>query len=176
MEKIEKNSILDRMITGIPQRKRSSFIYKIKNTLVKDLACRLPYDNTMLQIYDKESNVWNKVKLNHSIWNDIYNSNIGILHVKVYLRPVSSLTNKEVEEIFNEVLKSEEDASEYGDWIKFRADGGIEFIFNRRSYKDVMKLYDWMYRHNIDLNNLAEYNLTFEWPPSSKDKDNENYY
>ena len=103
-----------------------------------------------------------------AIWEHIKNSSIGLMHVKVYLRPVNSLTQAECNTIFNEVLGSEEEATKHGDWIKFRRDGSIEFIFNCRSYKDVQKLYDWMYEHDIDVNNLEEFNMTMPYPPLSK--------
>lgn len=151
----------------IGSKKRTSFVFKIHNTLVKDLACRLPYGHTKLRIFDKERNMWMDQTLTISIWEKIKNSDIGLMHVKLFLRPVNSLTSEECDEIFREVLGSEDEATEHGDWIKFRSDGDIEFIFNRRSYRDVQKLYNWMYEHNIDVNNLEEYNMTMPWPPLS---------
>ena len=148
--------------------KKQSFIFKMKNLLVKDLSCRLPYNNTWLRVCDKETHEWSDKKLDIDTFKKIKESEIGLCYVKVKLRPVESLDYKEVDEIFNAVLGSQEEADKCGDWIKFRCDGGIEFIFNRRSYKDVQRLYEWMYEHNIDLNNLAEYNLTTEWPPLAK--------
>lgn len=148
--------------------KKRSFIFKMKDLLIKDLACRLPYNNTWLRVCDKETHEWTDKKLDVDTFKKIKENEIGLCYVKVKLRPVESLDYNEVDEVFNAVLGSKEEADKYGDWIKFRADGGIEFIFNRRSYKDVQKLYDWMYENNIDLNNLAEYNLTVEWPPLSK--------
>lgn len=148
--------------------KKQSFIFKMKDLLVKDLSCRLPYNNTWLRVCDKETHEWSDKKLDIDTFKKIKESEIGLCYVKVKLRSVESLDYKEVDEIFNAVLGSQEEADKCGDWIKFRCDGGIEFIFNRRSYKDVQRLYEWMYEHNIDLNNLAEYNLTTEWPPLAK--------
>lgn len=162
------NQSLLETIDSVPNRKRDSFIYKIKNTLVKDLACRLPYGHTKIRIFDKEKRMWIDQTLTISIYEKIRNSEIGLMHVKLYLRPVNSLAYNECEDIFNKVLGSEEEATKCGDWIKFRCDGGIEFIFNRKSYRDVQKLYDWMYEHDIDVNNLEEYNMTMPWPPLSK--------
>lgn len=148
--------------------KKQSFIFKMKDLLVKDLSCRLPYNNTWLRVCDKETHEWFDKKLDIDIFKKIKENEIGLCYVKVKLRPVESLDYKEVDEIFNAVLGSQEEADKCGDWIKFRCDGGIEFIFNRRSYKDVQRLYEWMYEHNVDLNNLAEYNLITEWPPLAK--------
>lgn len=152
----------------VGSKKITSFVFKIYNTLVKDLACRLPYNNTKVRVFDKDTEKWHDEYLTSELFEKIRKSNIGLVHLKVYLRPVNSLTQAECDEIFREVLGSEDEATEHGDWIKFRCDGDIEFIFNRRSYRDVQKLYDWMYAHNIDVNNLAEYNLTMQWPPLSK--------
>ena len=150
--------------------KKQSFIFKMKDLLVKDLSCRLPYNNTWLRIFDSVKQEWVDQKLDIDTYKKIRENNIGLAHVKVKLKPVEALTYSEVDEVFDAVLGSNEEADKHGDWIKFRSDGGIEFIFNRRSYKDVQKLYEWMYEHNVDLNNLAEYNLITEWPPLSKSK------
>jgi hypothetical protein len=165
---MDQNQKLLDAIESVPSRKRDSFIYKIKNTLARDLACRLPYGHTKLRIFDKEKNAWTDQILTPVIWERIKSSDIGLMHVKVYLRPVNSLTQAECDIIFNEVLGSEGEATKHGDWIKFRCDGGIEFIFNRRPYRDVQKLYDWMYEHDIDINNLEEYNMTMSYPPLLK--------
>ena len=86
--------------------------------------------------------------------DDIRSMEIGTYDIVPYLYPVSSLTESQCDELFSLVLGSEEEAGKYGDWIKFRKDGDIEFIFTRRSYKDVWKLYEWLYRNHFDVDGL----------------------
>ena len=171
MEENINNELLQLIDSKKGSSKKQSFIFKMKDLLVKDLACRLPYNNTWLRIYNYTGtdNQWTRVKLDADVWKKIKESKFGLVHVRAELKPVAALDYREVDEIFNEVLGSQEEADKYGDWIKFKCDGDIEFIFNRRSYKDVQKLYDWMYANNVDVNHLEDYALTMVWPPLSKD-------
>lgn len=77
--------------------------------------------------------------------------------VKPILRKVEDLTSEECDEIFA-LLNIDADGGE--DYIKINDATGIEFFFpTGRWQEDVVKFYDWSYKHRLDTRYLIERNL-----------------
>jgi len=142
--------------TSVEKKERK----KKRDLLLKDLAARLPYHNTTVRVTR-----WHCVfdeSLSEFLWHDIKNGLIEIEDIKVVLKPMSALNDKEMRDLVVSVFGGDpaEDSSLTNDWIKFNTD--IEFIFYRRSYKDVLKFYDYCYSHNLDVNGLIDCGLAID--------------
>lgn len=48
------------------------------------------------------------------------------------------------------------------DFIKFRQDGDVEFIFYRRSYREVLKFYQYCHAHHMDIYGLIDNGLAIK--------------
>ena len=104
----------------------------LKELLLKDLCARLPYE---VKIQVKEwTTLDTELKIGHI--NRLQNDDIEL---KSYLRPMSSMTNKETN-IFN---------SDFG---------GIEDSYNSIEIKRI----DWLNAHHFDYRNLIEKGLAIE--------------
>ena len=76
--------------------------------------------------------------------------------VKPYLRPISSLTEEEMDKIFD-ILQIDENT---GDWIKINDALGIKFILpNGRWIEDLAEVYDYLNSIHIDYRGLIEKGL-----------------
>lgn len=127
---------------------------KLKDLVLKDLASRLPYHNTTVKV--KRDMSWFSETLNVFLWHDIMNGNLKVEDIKVVLKPMSALSDKEMTELVVSALGGDPAAGfDTNDWIRF-FDSDIEFIFYRRSYKDVIKFYDYCYAHGLDVNGLID--------------------
>ena len=83
-------------------------------------------------------------------------SNVVCRHgvtVKPYLRPISSMTDEEMDKLF-EILKVDKDGKD-DDWIKINDVVGIKFFFpTGRWIEDVAKAYDYLNSIHIDYRGL----------------------
>ena len=113
-----------------------------KQLLLKDLTARLPYGVKILQggviIETLQSicKVGNDLYTVNALTNDMYNG-FSIKEVKLYLRPMSSMTEEEKEEL----EKNEE-----------------------CTFSDYLWLIDWLNAHHFDYRNLIEKGLALEAP------------
>ena len=113
-----------------------------KELLLKDLSARLPYGVKINQGYDEDEidpPTLLKVDIVHV--NDHY----PIESVKPYLRPMSSITEEEKEELEN-LLEGIVD--------------GVE----RWDKPDMCEEYDWLNAHHFDYRGLIEKGLALEAP------------
>ncbi len=107
-----------------------------KQLLIKDLAARLPYD---VKLHGPN-------EADDTIWTLDYDSNISVLvHVgwRPYLRPMSSMTEKEKQEW--ERWHEELEAGRIKDW----------------KYADYV---DWLNAHHLDYRELIARGLALEAP------------
>ena len=122
---------------------------KEKELLLKDFCTRLPYHDLYVQ-YDNKC--WlaigyghGKVELMPNIFSSIAGPCPLIEDIKPYLRPMSSITEKEKEE-FENLLEGIVD--------------GIE----RWDKPDLCEEYDWLNAHHFDYRGLIEKGLALEVP------------
>lgn len=87
---------------------------------------------------------------------------VNVDDCKVCLYPMSALNDDEMGELLELTISKDFENDPTGDWIKFRQDGDVEFIFYRRSYKDVVKFFNWCYLNNYDCNNLIEKDMAID--------------
>ena len=112
-----------------------------RNLLLKDLCSRLPY-NVVIRCTDNDTDY--KCFLTTGILNELLH-NTEYYDYKPYLRPMSSMTEKE-EKIFN-------------DFLEFQA----EYVSDADLYNKT-DMYDWLIAHHFDYRGLIEKGLALEAP------------
>ena len=85
----------------------------------------------------------------------------GIEMVKPYLRPISSMTEDEMDRLFD-VLQIDKDGKDE-DWIKINDVYGIKFFFPTGKWiENVAEAYDYLYSIHIDFRGLIHKGLAIE--------------
>jgi len=125
-----------------------------KHILLVDLCARLPYHTYVSVDYIDEYNVHEVLNAYHIIGLKHYTGDDGLINIKPYLRPMSSMTEEEFSEYYN---------------IKYNK------ITHRDNYKriDVGKFHnvgiipieeyiDWLNSHHFDYRGLIEKGLALE--------------
>ena len=127
-----------------------------KLLLLKDLCARLPYGVKVQVEYDAEEFA-KTIEIDEITMIDKYGEEILLYHageyfsieeLKPYLRPMSNMTEKEIEEFENFVFPSEED--ENGNYQA----GVLE--------KDIPNYTDWLNAHHFDYRGLIEKGLALK--------------
>lgn len=122
-----------------------------RNLLLKDLSARLPYGVKVKSSRRRES-----VTLSLDVMTDFH---LGC-SVKPYLRPISSMTEEEKEE-----LKTLFDAEEItSDSICYIEGGTLEEYLSRISFSFCSKIIDWLNAHHFDYRVLIPMGLALEAP------------
>ena len=129
-----------------------------KQLLLKDLCARLPYHDLWVQYDNKD---WLAFGYGHGrieLLSSVFSSVVGpcplINEIKPYLRPMSSMTEKErrylLEELgFDEDLENGE-LNDFGSYV-YRS-------------VNVLPLFDWLNEHHFDYRGLIEKCLALEAP------------
>ena len=127
--------------------------------LLKDLFPRLVHG-----IYVKEDNGCDV------IYTRYYHPNI--VKCKPYLRPISSLTEKEYDRLF-EILGIVPDASDKNEWLNKINDIGILLIFigEGKNFEDIIKAIEYLYSINVDFRGLIENGLAITAPENLYNKE-----
>ena len=116
-----------------------------KQILLRDLCARLPYGTVVLTGYDQEARYWNEQKfletLLTSLVYEAFSKNL-ITFCKPYLRPMSSMTEKE----------------------KRKYDILVEEIVYRPGVLTCSSLINFCYEHHLDDLGLIEKGLALEAP------------
>jgi hypothetical protein len=132
-----------------------------KELLLKDLCARLPYK--VYVNYDS-----GKDKQYEGILDDILPSRgeayveyclCDIDNIRPYLRPMSSMTEKEKEDMHN-ILSPEGTAIYENEGIATPCNHHGEWI----SYEFMARIVDWLNAHHFDYNGLIEKGLALEMP------------
>ena len=116
------------------------------NILFKDLSARLPYDNTIISVND--GTYRKDVKLHPRY---IFDWDAERWDAKPYLRPMSSMTEKE-----------------RGEYKLFIFDYEYDDYWNPGKYSDAVEVYimseliDWLNAHHFDYRGLIEKGLALE--------------
>jgi hypothetical protein len=126
--------------------------------LLKDLFPRLVYG-----VFVKEDNG------SDVIYTRYYHPNIE--KCKPYLRPISSLTEKECDKLF-EILEIVPDASDKNEWLKIN-DIGIIRLFTEegKDFEDIIKAIEYLYSINVDFRGLIEKGLAITAPENLYNKE-----
>ena len=124
-----------------------------KKLLFIELCARLPYGV--------------KVKCSREIltlnvnWLQMFQYHLD--EIKPYLRPISSMTDEEMDKLFD-ILKIDKDGEDE-DWIKINDAVGIKFFFPTGKWVEHVALaYDYLYSIHIDFRGLIPLGLAFPAP------------
>ena len=149
-------------------------IQEDKNLLLKDLCARMPY-GVIVRVHDIQYGDFDSYV--DSISNDCIETypveeltidfNPCVFYklqdIKPYLRPISSMTEKEMDKLFD-ILKIDKDGKEE-DWIKINDDLGIKFFFSTGKWvENVAEAYDYLHSIHIDFRGLIEKSLAIVVP------------
>lgn len=136
-----------------------------KELLLKDICARLPY-GVKISIPDLLiSNIKNIEALNEIFKGDdglyrVNDSGILIEYVKPYLRPISSMTDEEVDKLFEILNLDKENETE---WLKVN-DNNIIRLFTQdgKDFYEIAKAMDYLYSIHIDFRGLIEKGLAID--------------
>ena len=145
-------------------------IQEDKDLLLKDLCGRLPYLENCVQYDGKDYVVTGYGHGRVSLLSSMFSSAVGpcpqVEEVKLYLRPMTSMTEEEREELcelceFFEPYNDRDDFSHYGIEII------EEFCVNDEKIplREInYKVIDWLNTHHFDYRGLIERGLALEVP------------
>ena len=132
-----------------------------KELLLKDLCARLLY-GVIVKYRSQEGegdvqlwggNITYVLQLGHGWWKEC----------KPYLRPISSMTDEEMDQLFD-ILRIDKDGNDE-DWIKINDDLGIKFFFPTGKWvENVAEAYDYLNSIHIDYRGLIAKGLALEAP------------
>lgn len=136
-----------------------------KDLLLKDLCARLPYDVFVKDTYIGHDGRMYKITQGCVYYVSEVNCNHRQSHpryIKPYLRPMSSMTEEEKEELCEicTLYTNHGDASTYEFW-------GVEILNQSRYgtyFKDDYSAIDWLNAHHFDYRGLIEKGLALEAP------------
>lgn len=132
-----------------------------KDLLLKDICARSPY----VPIIRIEEHDWNGLHI------DAYDTPfrayylepfiIGEIEFKPYLRPISSMTEEEMDRLFD-ILHIDKDGNNE-DWIKINDKLGIKFFFRTGKWvEDIAEAYDYLNSIHIDYRGLIPMGLALK--------------
>ena len=133
-----------------------------KMLLFTDLCGRLPYD-TVIEVhgeYEDHEKYARIMTLETNNINDIFDPEKTVI---VYLRPISSMTEEEIDKLFN-ILHIDKNGKDE-DWIKINDDLGIKFFFPTGKWiENIIEVYDYLNSIHVDYRGLIAKKLAFEAP------------
>jgi hypothetical protein len=130
-----------------------------KQLLLNDISARLPH-NVVIRCTDNDTDY--KCFLTTDILNELLH-NIEYYDYKPYLRPISSMTEDEMDKLFD-VLHIDKEGNDE-DWIKINDVLGIKFFFQTGKWaENVAEAYDYLNSIHIDYRGLIEKGLALEAP------------
>lgn len=144
---------------------------KDKELVLKDLSARVPYKPKLwtkcipdrINYQNKLNGVKDGMVIIDGAPYDIEGPNFmnNEQVIKAYLRPISSMTDEEIDKLF-EILDIDKEGSD-SDWIKINDALGIEFFFTNGKYiEDVVKAIDYLNSIHVDYRGLLPMKLAEE--------------
>jgi len=129
-----------------------------KDLLLKDLCARLPY-NTMVFVHDLDVEDYDTYIHPDIIANLLVNR---IWKVKPYLRPMSSMTEEELNELrnYSELLYDNLELSSFQNGT-YKC---LDFHLSEIPSGIVIKVFDWLNAHHFDYRGLIVMGLAIEAP------------
>lgn len=134
-----------------------------KDLLLKDLACRLPYG---VKAHIEHDTFYDEIEpydgtVNTNTINDLLHNEK--LEVRPYLRPVSSMTEEEMDRLF-EILDIDKNGEDE-DWIKINDCTGIKFLLPTGRWMEEMdNALGYLRSIHIDIQGLIGKGLALEAP------------
>lgn len=137
-----------------------------KELLFKDLCARIPYGTTI------KYNVYGKLPISRfciSVHEFMFEGDFELEHCKPYLRPMSSMTDEEKEELKNKCIHNGTEE----DWDGVRSVWGIEILYkyNTKQWDNSIEIsrinvdaIDWLNSNHFDYRGLIEKGLALEAP------------
>lgn len=137
-----------------------------KELLFKDLCARIPYGTIIAY------NVYGKLRISRfcvSVYEFMFDGDFELEHCKPYLRPMSSMTEEEMEELKNKCIHNGTEE----DWDGVRSVWGIEILYkyNTKQWDNSIEIsrinvdaIDWLNSNNFDYRGLIEKGLALEAP------------
>ena len=129
-----------------------------KELLFKDLCARLPYRVVVSFKNSDTKEAFNQILDYTLVHMAEYIPYIGGIEIKPYLRPMSSMTEEEKEEL--KILFDAEDVT--SDSICYLEGGTLEEYLSHISYSFCSKIIDWLLAHYIDFHGLIPMGLAIE--------------
>jgi len=138
-----------------------------KELLVKELSTRFPYHVKVLEgdVLIEALECLARISESDYVVNPVEGTDIKfrIENVKIYLRPISSMTDEEIDKLF-EVLKVDL-SGKTDDWIKINDVTGIKFFLPEgRWVEELVKAYDYLNSIHIDYRGSIAAGIAIEAP------------
>ena len=129
-----------------------------KQLLLIDIYARLPYNDYKVQIKEEEDDIPRISKLVPSYIDDI--KYCSIASIKPYLRPMSSMTEEELNKLRNYtgLLYDNLDLASFQNG----AYKCLDFYLSEVPADVVIKVFDWLNQHHFDYRGLIEQGLALE--------------
>lgn len=121
-----------------------------KELLLKDLCTRLQY-GVKISVNDKIESLQGINVLDNVVEYGSFLSS-DIEEVKLYLFPMSNMTEEEKEEYYNLCFEEEREELEFGEWV------------TRVYYHNTIESIDWLNKNHFDYRGLIEKGLAIEAP------------
>ncbi len=140
-----------------------------KRLLLIDLSARLSYYKIICKIGEYSDYVLSGIDLSNKsqpliieLHGERFSASLE--HVRPYLRPISSMTESEIDKLFD-ILHIDKDGKDE-DWIKINDVVGIKFFFPTGKWiENVAEAYDFLNSIYIDYRGLIEKGLALEAKP-----------
>ena len=140
-----------------------------KDLLFKELTSRFPYGvkilegNVIIETLERIEKVSETDYVVNRVGDGTDGFGFEISDVKLYLRPISSMTEKEMDTLFD-ILKIDK-RGDGESWIKINDLLGIEFFIPEGVWvEDMIKAYDYLYSIHIDFRGLIGAGLALKAP------------
>jgi hypothetical protein len=132
-----------------------------KQLLLVDLCARLPYGVKIeLTWWVMDEGTYINTTLEPDHIEQLLNDEDGDTEIKPYLRPISSMTDEEVDNLFRILKINEENANE---WIKVNEIGIIRlFTEEGKDFYEIAEAMDYLHSIHIDYRSLIPKGLAIE--------------
>ena len=132
-----------------------------KQLLLKDLCAREPY-HPRIQIFNDDYEEFQVGEFDNDLWiHHIEAFRCDRIEIKPYLRPISSMTDNEIDKLFD-ILHIDKSGNDE-DWIKINDVLGIKFFFPTGKWvENVIEAYDYLNSIHIDYRGFIEKGLALE--------------
>lgn len=132
-----------------------------KQLLLQDLSARLPYG---VKVYVGDDLAMTLRQIDYKCFCESWENEDFKSHSRwmlPYLRPISSMTDEEMDRLFD-ILHIDKDGKDE-DWIKINDVYGIKFFFPTGKWiENVAEAYDYLYSIHIDFRGLIHKGLAIE--------------
>jgi hypothetical protein len=135
--------------------------------LLKDLCARLPYEVKGILTYDESNTTFTVEGIDNNVLHLSDAEECYVEDFKPYLRPMSSMTEDEFEELkeYSGLKYEQLDLASYQDGT-YKC---LDFYLNEVPSDVVILVFDWLNTHHFDYRGLIERGLALEAPEGMYD-------